>query len=250
MKKRICVFLLFISGAILCGCNSDVPDLTEEQTALITEYATNLLVKHSELSERNLLSETELEQGITEEEEARERKNKADEIAQAYMSTDGTLDEVAIEENEGSAEGAAVIPSQTISEFLGESNFEIEYDTYELCSSYPEADSEDVYMAMDATPGHQLCVVKFDVQNLTSDEHNFDMLDRKGRFILRTADGEKISSQATMLLNDLSSYRGNITGNTTEQMVLIFEVKDGITQMENTELVIRTDSGENVFSLD
>ena len=66
MKKRICGILLIIWSAVLCGCNSEVPDLTEEQTALITEYATNLLVKHSELSERNLLSTTELEQGIIE----------------------------------------------------------------------------------------------------------------------------------------------------------------------------------------
>lgn len=250
MKKRICVILLITWAVVLCGCNSEIPDLTEEQTALITEYATNLLVKHSELSERNLLSKTELEQEITEEEEARERKNKADEIAQTYLSNDDKGDEAAMGEDQGNAENAVVIPSKTISEFLGESNFEIEYDTYELCSSYPEAGNEEFYMAMDATPGHQLCVVKFHVQNLTSDEQYFDMLSRKGRFILRTSDGEKISSQATMLLNDLSSYRGNISGSTTEQMVLLFEVEEGITQMANTELVIKTDDGENVFSLD
>ena len=235
---------------MLCGCNSEVPDLTEEQTALITEYATNLLVKHSELSERNLLSTTELEQGIIEEAEAKERKSKADEIAQAYLSTDDKADEAVIEEEEGNGESAVVIPSKTISEFLGMSNFEITYDTYELCSSYPEADGEEFYVAMDATLGQQLCVVKFYVQNLTSDEQSFDMLGRKGKFFLRTSDGEKISAQATMLLNDLSSYRGNITGNATEQMVLVFEVKEGITRMYDTELVIKMDADENVFSLE
>ena len=249
MKKRIYGILLFIWCTVLCGCNVEVPDLTEEQTALITEYATNLLVKHSELSERNLLSETELEQGIIEEAEARERKNKADEIAQAYLSTDGAVEEAASEQKEGNGESAVVIPTETISEFLGESNFEIEYDTYELCNSYPEDADEEVYMAMDATSGYQFCVVKFHVQNLNSDEQYFDMLEKRGRFFLRTSDGEMISSQATMLLNDLSSYRGNISGSTTEQMVLLFEVEEGITQMANAEIIIRTDNGENVFSL-
>ena len=59
MKKVLCLLLVWAMPVLLCGCNSDVPDLTPEQTALISEYATHLLVKHSELSDRNLLDEKE-----------------------------------------------------------------------------------------------------------------------------------------------------------------------------------------------
>ena len=81
MKKGFCMLLVAGLSALLCGCNSKVQDLTPEQTALISEYATHLLVKHSELSERNLLNERELEAGIAIEEQERERQLKAEEIA-------------------------------------------------------------------------------------------------------------------------------------------------------------------------
>ena len=80
MKKSMSMLMLVVLSVLLCGCNSKVPDLTPEQTALISEYATHLLVKHSELSERNLLNERELEAGIAIEEQERERQLKAEEI--------------------------------------------------------------------------------------------------------------------------------------------------------------------------
>ena len=86
MKKVLCLLLVWAMPVLLCGCNSDVPDLTPEQTALISEYATHLLVKHSELSDRNLLDEKELEAGIIAEAEEKERQKKADEIAQSYLN--------------------------------------------------------------------------------------------------------------------------------------------------------------------
>ncbi len=248
MNKKICLIVLVALMTMLCGCNSDVPDLTEEQTALISEYATNLLVKHSELSQRNLLSQSELEQGIMEEEEDRLRKIKEDEIAQAYLNSEIEMIDGAVQEDGESAEGESV-PTKTIAEFLEEDNFVIDYTSYELCDSYPEAGGEDFYMAMDATNGHQLCVVNLQVQNVTSNDSNFDMLSKKAKFMLRTEDGETVYSQATMLLDDLSSYRGSIPGNAAEQMVLVFEVKAGVTQMESAELVIKTDAGENVVLL-
>jgi hypothetical protein len=88
MKKSMSMLMVVAFAILLCGCGSEVPDLTPEQTALISEYATHLLVKHSELSERNLLNDRELEKGIMEEAQERERKAKADEIAQTYLNTE------------------------------------------------------------------------------------------------------------------------------------------------------------------
>ncbi len=251
MKKRICVILLITLAVMLCGCNSEVPDLTEEQTALITEYATNLLVKHSEISERNLLSKTELERGITEEEEARERKNKADEIAQTYLNAEVEMVDGADVDGGQEAEESQseMMPPQTIAEFLGEENFAIDYVSYELCESYPSVGDNEFYMAMDATSGNQLCVVKFNVSNLSNQDIEINMIGKKNKYVLKTADGDSIFAQATMLLDDFSSYKGNIAGNETEQMVLVFEVDDTITQMDSTQLVIKSDSGEKVVSL-
>ena len=152
--------------------------------------------------------------------------------------------------NDASSDGSgSATPSLTMAEFFAEDNFSIDYASYELCDSYPEADSEDFFMAMDATAGHQLCVVKFRVQNVSSSEQEFDMLGKKGRFTLKTGEGETIQAQSTMLLDDLSSYKGAIAANESEEMVLVFEVEDGVSQMDSMQLIMRDESGENVISL-
>lgn len=250
MKKSISVLMVVAMSILLCACNSNVPDLTPEQTALISEYATHLLVKHSELSERSLLDERELEEGMNEEAQERERQKKAEEIAQAYLNDEvEMIDGAVTEEQEDTEHQSVMMPTQSIAEFFGKEDFAIEYDSYELCESYPAAGEGEVYMAMDATSGKQLCVVKFSVRNVTSEDREFDMLAKKSNYVLNMPDGQTISAQTTMLLDDISSYKGTITGNTTEQMVLVFEVDDTMTQMDSVELVIKNDSGENGFSL-
>ncbi len=252
MKKILCLLLVSAMLMLLCGCNSDVPDLTPEQAALISEYATHLLVKHSELSDRNLLNEKELEEGIIAEAEERERKIKADEIAQSYLNKEvEMIDGAVMEEEDGDAgEDLEVVPMQAIGEFFGEDRFTIDYSSYELCKSYPAEGEEEFFMAMDATVGNQLCVVKFSVRNVTSQDSEFNMIGKNSKYMLQTADGETIPAQATLLLDDLSSYKGTIAANATEQMVLVFEVDDSVTQMDSSQLVMKNNGGgENVVPL-
>ncbi len=252
MKKSMSMLMLVVLSVLLCGCNSKVPDLTPEQTALISEYATYLLVKHSELSERSLLDEQELEEGILKEAQEKERKMKADEIAQTYLHPEVEMvDGVTQEESDDtdSEQESVVLPSQTVAEFLGEDSFVIDYESYELCESYPAESEDEFYMAMDATPGRQLCIVKFAVRNITPEDRELNMLGKKGNYMLNMPDGETISAQTTMLLDDISSFKGSIVANATEQMVLVFEVDDSVTQMDAVELVIKNESGENIISL-
>jgi len=255
MKKYTCRILgILFASLFVCGCNSDIPDLTEEQSAMITEYATNLLVKHSELSDRNLLSETELALGEQEEAEARVRKEKADDIAESYLNKkvemiEGAEEAVGNSESDGMGE-EIYAPSQTVSEFFEESDFSIDYATYDLCNSYPEETDEDFFMAMDATSGHQLCVVKFQVQNVSSSDRELDMLGKKGRFTLRMGDGETVQAQSTMLLNDLAAYRGTLAAGASEEMVLVFEVDDTVESMDSMKLIMKDENGENIISLE
>ena len=251
MKKVLCLLWVLAMTVLLCGCNSDVPDLTLEQTALISEYATHLLVKHSELSDRNLLDEKDLEAGMIAEAEERERKLKADEIAQSYLNKEvEMIDGAAKEETADTGEELEVVPMQAIGDFFGEDQFTIDYSSYELCESYPAEGDDEFFMAMDATVGNQLCVVKFSVQNVSSEDNEFDMIGKNSKYMLRMADGETIPAQATLLLDDLSSYRGTIAANTTQQMVLVFEVDDAVVQMDSSQLVMKnSDGAENIVLL-
>ncbi len=257
MKKYIYGIMGVMCATVLSGCGSEIPDLTEEQTALVTEYATNLLVKYSEISNRNLLDEEELEIGIQAEEEERVRKQKADEIAKNLMNDETGASDKAEEElsddssndAEVSASSEPAVPSRTISEFFAEDNFSVDYVSYLLCESYPEASDEEIYMAMEATQGKQLCILKFVVKNLSSSEQPLDMFVKQGKFSLRINNETTVRAQSTLLVEDLSSYAGVLPANAEEEMVLVFEVSDSLSQISSMQLHMSDASGENVLTL-
>ena len=86
MKKNI--FLLstmIIAASVMCGCGASIPEMSETETAMVTEYATNLLIKYSQVADRELLNDEELKAGIAEEAKEKERLLKTKEIEQADL---------------------------------------------------------------------------------------------------------------------------------------------------------------------
>ena len=251
MKKHIVFICTIAMSIMLCGCGGAIPEMTDTETAVITEYATNLLVKYSTLSDRALLNEKELEEGILEEAAERERLLKVKELENMYLN--GTV-EVETEQNdlqEGESGTAEVSPEPQLSvdEFFTEGNFSIDYSSYILCKSYPETDEEEFFVAMDATPGNQLCIVKFNVSNLTASDQALDMYAKRGRFSLKLEDGSTVSAQSTLLMDDLSTYAGTIPAGASEELVLVFEVSDSVAQMGNMKLIMKDQNGENTLTL-
>ena len=252
MKKCVVFLFTIVISAMLCGCGATIPDMTEAQTAYVTEYATGLLVKYSAVSDRTLLNEKELEEGLAKEAEERERLLKIKELEEAYRN--GTAEKLNKEENEGDvsnkeSQTVEVVPQLSVAEFFAEDSFSIEYTSYTLCQSYPEKVGEDFFMAMDATPGKKLCIVKFNVRNLTSADQSIDMYEKRGRFSLKLEDGSVVSAQSTLLMDDLSSYTGTIPGGAAEELVLVFEVPDTVSQIGKMDLIMSNQTDNNTLTL-
>lgn len=254
MKKHTLFFYTIAASIMLCGCGSTIPDMTDTETAVVTEYATNLLVKYSTLSDRALLNEMQLEEGIAKEAEEQQRLLKVKELENMYLN--GTDEESVAREaekdiaaNDSSTSVSTPAPQLSVSEFFAEDSFSIDYSSYVLCQSYPEENEEDFFMAMDATPGKQLCIVKFSVSNQTSTDQALDMYAKNGRFSLKLDDGSVVSAQSTLLMDDLSSYAGTIQAGGSEEMVLVFEVPDSISQIDSMQLLMSSQSGENTLTL-
>lgn len=257
MKKYILVLLTITVSAIMCGCGATIPDMTDAQKTVVTEYATNLLVKYSTISDRSLLNDKELEEGIAKEAEERERLLKIKELEEKYQNgasetnKEATIDEPSGAESSGNESAGEVVttPQLAVADFFAEHSFSIDYSSYTLCQSYPEGGGEDFFMAMDATPGKKLCIVKFNVSNITSSEQSLDMYAKRGRFSLKLDDGSVVKAQSTLLMDDLSSYTGTIPAGKTEQMVLVFEVSDTLSQIGSMQLIMNNESGENTLIL-
>lgn len=254
MKKyKYLLISIVVFAGLLCGCGNNIPEMSETQEAVVTEYATNLLVKYSPLAERSLLNEDQLEAGIAKEAEEWERLIKTKELEKTYLDAaengKTVVDDSGQSENVSSETTAGVVPQKTVSEFLAEDSISIDYVSYSLCDSYPENSEEEFFMAMDAAAGKQLCVVTFAVRNLSGTEQSLNMLGKQGRFSLQIDGGAAIQAQSTLLMDDLSSYVGTLPANGEEHLVLVFEVSDSVSQIGSMDLIMNNSQGENRLTL-
>ena len=203
MKKylcAVCVMTFFI--LTLAGCGS-IPDMTEDQEEMVSEYAVSLLLKydaanHSRLVDvDNIISsyetakrihdqaEEEYYRKIEEEENKRKEEAEAQENKNSEYSQETANSSSSHSGSEGGGSGsgrgdgnggAVVVDNTSIEEFLGLSGFGITYAGFDIMHDYPE-DSMDFVPYISASEGGTLCVVYFNVTNTSGTDNYLDIID-------------------------------------------------------------------------
>ena len=137
---------------ILSGCGAQIPNMTEEQTEAVTQYAADLLLQSDRNYDSGIMSEDEMaklmRRQITptprpEADEPQPDENGQDEIPEELI---------------GGGESDIVVDHRTMSEFFGMDGIDISFAGYGIYDSYPESDSDEFYFAMDAVEGCELWV--------------------------------------------------------------------------------------------
>ncbi|MBO5093842.1 MAG: hypothetical protein J6C33_05730 [Lachnospiraceae bacterium] len=228
MKKSVVLCSMIMSVSLLlggCGNPFDhMPNLTEEESALIAEYAAGILIKHDKNGGR-LASDAEI--AAADEREALRQAN-----LDALMETKEKAEEEKEQEKDTQSASPASekteesLPFTGIAQFCGADGFQIDYQGYMICDSYPEEDSADMVFAMDATEGNKLLILQFMAENTTSEDKELDMLSKDIRFKISVNDGEMKNALSTLLLDDLSSYRETVPAQTGVMLVLAREISE------------------------
>ncbi len=246
--RRVGAFLCGITAAILMtGCGSVMPDLTEEETEIISEYAAGVLLKYDRVHGGRLMSEAEYEMEENKKAEreaaasAAEQQNEEENAAEESVASDTEVVDV-------SQDAEVVVPS-TIEEYYDIQDITFQYTGYELTDSYPSDSEEDnVFFAMDATEGMQLLVLKFTATNVSSADQTLDMIGYGVRFKVSVNGGSGENVLSTMLLNDMQNYKGVISAGTGTELVSIVEVPQATT-VESIDFILRGDAGNSVINL-
>ncbi len=237
VKKRG-IFLCGIAASLLMtGCGA-MPDLTQEETELISEYAVGVLLKYDK-SHGSRLVDTEAYDVVSSEEEPEELpeepipEEEPEEQPDTAQTTDVSQDE----------EGTEPLVS-SVEEYYGIPNVSIRYTGFELTDSYPSAaEGEDLFFSMDATPGAQLLVLKFSANNTGSEDLALKMLDYGAKFRVSVNGQASKGALKTMLLNDMQSYDNVIPAGSSVELVSIVEVPMD-TSIDSIDFMLRG-NGEN-----
>jgi len=252
MKRRLLLITTILIMSVLAGCGQlvEMPELSEEETVLVTEYAAGLMLKYDSKYSEKLLNEDALMKAKEKELKALEQKKAYEEAAAKYresLEASKEEDSQAATSNEASQENTENY-IDNIASFYGIDGANVVYTGYSLTDSYPES-GDDILFAMDASPGKELLVLNFDVMNVTGNSIDFNMFYRSPNFSLSVNDEKKVHNQSTLLLNDMATYSGNIEAGQTVPMILVFEIPDSTGEIVSLKMKVSGDNGKGTVLL-
>ena len=235
MRKAGTFLCGILTAVLLTGCTSPMPDLTQEESDLISEYAVGVLLKHDKYYGNRLVDTSAYE---VEDEEPEEELTEEETEQTSEDSADDT--EVV---DAGQSEEIIVTPT-TVQDYYDIEGIEFQYLGYELTQSYPSTgDGADMFFSMNATEGEQLLVLKFSSTNVSFEEQNLNMMDKGVRFLVSVNGEPNRRALTTMLLNDMQTYSDIMPAGFNIELVVVVEIPQSVS-VESINLTL-TGNGEN-----
>lgn len=231
--RKTCTFLCGImAAALLSGCGAQMPELTQEETNLISEYAVGVLLKYDKYHSGRLVDTTGYETAEVDTSEEIPDNQPEEPAPEETPANDTEVVDVSQDEE------VAAVPA-TIEEYYGIQNFTFRYTGYELAQNYPPNASEgDIFFAMDATEGMQLLVLKFMAENTGASDQTLNMLEHGARFRVSLNGGSSQGALATMLLNDMQTFDDVIPAGSSMELVSIVEIPQSVS-VDTIEFILR-----------
>ena len=239
MRKAGTVLCGIMAAALLAGCGATMPDLTQEETDLISEYAVGVLLKYDKNHSGRLVDTAAYDVPEEEPEETPAETLPEEE-------PEDTVDDTEVIDVSQDEEADA--PPSTIEEYYGISDITFQYNGYELLQSYPPATDDALFFAMDATDGMQLLVLRFTATNMASTDQTLNMLAYGARFRVSVNGEAAQNALSTMLLDDIQTYNDVIAAGGATELVCIVEVPQSVS-IDTIDLIMRGGDENSVMSL-
>lgn len=247
MRKNSTVMLAaFVAMFIMTGCANQIPDMTEDENALVTEYAAGLLLKYHADYEGRLV-----DTAVPPEEKVPVVPEQVvDEILPEQSEVDTSSEEVIVSSN---TIEEVVKPTMSIAQVIGTEGFDVKYRAFEVCDRYPNTESspEELFFSMKAGQGNKLLVLKIDITNIGSEEMIFntlEKLDMKCKVIINGS--KKQNVYISMLENDFMAMNHGIAPGETIEAAVITELPETeAQQITDAKLLIENEGRSTEVSV-
>lgn len=242
MKKGKVLGLLAMSAVLLTGCVDHMPELTAEQSDIIAEYAAGLLLKYSSNYDYKIASEEEVAAAMSVRQEVTEPETEGEtetDSAQTNETDQGTsLTDTPSTEAETGTEQVMVVADLDFAAELGIDDLIIRYQSFEICSSYPEGNTG---FSVDAAQGKKLLVMHFDMEGLPEEDVDCNLFDYEIKMRVNINDTISAGVLSTLIPNDLASYMDVVHAGERVDVVAVAEIDD-MTEESIETLTLRASS--------
>lgn len=244
MKKGKIIGVLAISACMLTGCIDSMPDMTEEQSELVAEYAADMLLKYSPNYHYRIADEEEVASAEAEMETSQEEETTQEESQPSQDLSQTGMGETVSVDAEASVEDGA---EYDLAAFFGMDQFSIMYASCEVTDAYPNAES-GVGFSVTAPQGYNLLVLHFDVENLGEEAAQCDLFDQISKVTVNVNDAGYVQALSTLLTNDLTTYMEDIpAGEVADAVVAVPVEQTDLDEIQTAVMQITTqDSVVNI----
>lgn len=241
-KSVVCGALLCAMALTMTACGNEIPDLTEEESQRVGEYAAVTLLKY-DANNRSRLVDPEVVIAKLEKDAAKEARRQED--TQTEEKTSGTT------ASETETPAAMEDITSSLEEFFGlAADVTLTYEDYQIADSYPEDESADAYFALDASAGKKLLVLRFALTNGSAQEQSIDFLSTASRYIITVNGSVRGNALTTMLSNDMSTYAETLNSGETRELVLLMEINEDVAgSVQSISLHLKNASNEYTIQL-
>ena len=238
MKRGKLIGMVVIATGLLTGCVDHMPEMTEEQSALIAEYAADMLLKYSpnynyKIADEEVLAEV-VEEKVTEEETEEASTEQTVEVVE--VST-----QIAATEETTSALDIIDIAEVDFAEVF-EMEVEIRYEDMEICSVYPQGEVGTGF-SVNATEGKSLVVMHMLIENISEAVITCDLFEKDMDISINMNGGNYKKASNTLLVNDFTTYIEEIPAGESREAVIVAEVNK-ITEEEIGSCILRITTTE------
>lgn len=239
-RRVICSALLCAMALNMTACGNQIPDLTEEESQRIGEYAAVTLLKYDANNRSRLVDPDVVIAKL--EKDAAKTAQKEEQI------TEGT-EEANTTEVETPAAQEDIIAS--MEEFFGlPEGVTLSYEDYQVTDSYPEDGSEADYFSLDASAGKKLIVLRFRLANGTAQDESIDFLNMTSRYVITVNNMIRGNALPTLLPNDMSTYVDTLPAGGEQELVLLLEINEDVANdIQNLSLRLKNESNEYTIQL-
>ena len=244
MKKGKIIGVLAVSACMLTGCIDSMPDMTEEQSELVAEYAADMLLKYSPNYHYRIADEEEVASAEAEMETSQEEETMQEESQPSQdLSQTGSGENVSVGAETSVEDGS----EYDLATFFSMEQFSIRYASCEITDAYPKAESGAGF-SVTAPQGYNLLVLHFDVENLGEETAQCDLFDQINKVRVNVNNAGYVQALSTLLTNDLTTYMEDIpAGEVADAVVAVPVEQTDLDEIQTAVMQITTqDSVVNI----
>lgn len=239
MKRGKLIGMVVIATGLLTGCVDHMPEMTEEQSALIAEYAADMLLKYSpnynyKIADEEVLAEV-VEETVTEEETEEASTEQTVEVVEVSTQITAT-------EETTSALDIMDVAEVDFAEVFEMEDVEIRYEDMEVCSVYPQGEVGTGF-SVNATEGKSLVVMHMLIENTSEAVITCDLFEKDMDISINMNGGNYKKASNTLLVNDFTTYIEEIPAGESREAVIVAEVNK-MTEEEIDSCILRITTEE------